>query len=153
MRTPGGRTRFSVGVSFVSGNPSARSECGMPRTWGCGCTSCQLSLQARGVLVPDAPGAGEYLVSPAAEEKRLGPPFPVPDHFSDFSGVVPALPATVLEVSLAVLVRAAARLDNAVEGDERLNHDGAQLPFCSQHSGFFVGRCCRPLPCLDEGVG
>ena len=40
-------------------------------------------------------------------------------------GVVVGCPAGVLEAVVGVLVRAAARLDDAVEGDERLHHDRA----------------------------
>lgn len=85
----------------------------------------QLPLQALDVLVPHAPGAGEDLVRPAAEQQRLGPALPLPDDLPDLPEVVHLLvilqrPAAVLEAAFAVLVRAAARLDDAVEGDERL---------------------------------
>src|SRR5262249_40859878 len=96
----------------------------------------QLPLEALGVLVPHAPGAGEYLIRPAAEQQRLGPALPLRDDLPALIElvhllVIPNHPAAVLEAAIAVLVRAAARLNDAVEGDECLHHDPAHIRFSS----------------------
>src|SRR5262249_40607668 len=88
----------------------------------------QLPQQTLGVLVPHAPGTGPDLVRFAAEQQRLGPALPLPDERLALVELVHLIvvahhPPAVLEAAVAVLVRAAARLDDAVEGDERMHHD------------------------------
>lgn len=60
-----------------------------------------------GVLFPHAPGAGEDLVGPAAEQQSLGPALPLPDD-------LPALPEHVH--LLVILQRPAAVLEAAAAG-------------------------------------
>src|SRR5690606_23443258 len=87
------------------------------------------------------PGAGPDLVGPASEEQGLGPLLPLPDQVAQLLaavfGVVVGRPAAVGEAAVRVLLGTAASLDDAVEGDERLDHDGAHRrpPVCGGRWG------------------
>lgn len=94
---------------------------------GRGCL--QLAVETPGIHVPYAPRAGEDFVGGAAEQQRIGAALPLADQRVDLIaavfGVVVRCPVGVLEAASGVFFRVAARLDDAVEGDERLHHDPA----------------------------
>src|SRR5262249_19820899 len=108
-----------------------------------------------GVPVPPPPGVGPDLVGPAAEQKGLGLALPLPDDLPALVELVHLLviahhPAAVREAAVAVLLRAAAALDDAVEGDERLHHDPTHVRFstvCPVHSAWGVRHYTRMAAC------
>src|SRR5690606_14904262 len=83
---------------------------------------------------PGAPGAGENLVGPPAEQERVGTPVDLAEERRGLAVEQWQRPSAAREAAPAVLVRPTESLHHSVDGDVR---DGRQLHDCGPP--FFLG--------------